>query len=264
MDVVNAIGAVAVDANSKPLTPVVMQSVTIRRVGAAAQAFDAAAYDLPIVKGTAPAIFREGTKTFLSFPWALHSDYQFYYSTNLSTWTKQRLGFTADILPTTNLEVTSVIGTATRQFYRVPQILYPAPSLEPVSLTGSSMQYTFSNGQVLTLQFTGANSGTFTLNTPATSGAIQAYTWKREYDIYEARLTCTLEGFGSAQVFDPIFGTASGGIFKYAGGTSTAGTFTFTPPAAAPLAAESVATSSTSGTKAAQTTTTRKAVRRRR
>jgi cyclophilin family peptidyl-prolyl cis-trans isomerase len=49
--VVDAINAVPTGPNNRPLTPVVIQSVQIRRVGTAAQAFNVMAWDLPVVSG---------------------------------------------------------------------------------------------------------------------------------------------------------------------------------------------------------------------
>jgi hypothetical protein len=46
---VDAINAVPTDASDRPLTPVVIQTVNIRRVGAAAEAFDVLAWSLPVV-----------------------------------------------------------------------------------------------------------------------------------------------------------------------------------------------------------------------
>lgn len=88
LEVVFAIGAVAV-TNERPVTPVFMNSVTIERRGAAAQAFDPAAVTppLPVVEwapqtiGTAPNIT---TSLVIAFP--VLSQYSFYsaFGTNLS------------------------------------------------------------------------------------------------------------------------------------------------------------------------------------
>ena len=48
LEVVQEIGRVPVDARSKPLTPVYMNSVTILRVGSAAAAFDASSVQPPL------------------------------------------------------------------------------------------------------------------------------------------------------------------------------------------------------------------------
>jgi hypothetical protein len=222
------------------------------------------------VKGTNPRILKEGTKTFLSFPWGVHSEFPFFDSTNLANWNKRRVGYYGETPGSGNLEVTFLVGANTQQFYRVPQVVYPTPSLEPTSLVGSKMVYTFGTGptaQVLTLNFTGANSGTFTLTNPTTAGQILAYTWTREYDIYEARLSCTLEGSLGTQVLGPIFGTASGGVFKYGTSASPAGAFTYTPasaPFAATQAASSLETEQTAVSTASVTKrTTRRAKRER-
>lgn len=51
-NVVDGIGLVDTDANDRPLEPVVMETVSIRRVGAAAEAFDVNAWQLPEPRAT--------------------------------------------------------------------------------------------------------------------------------------------------------------------------------------------------------------------
>src|SRR5262245_45578216 len=66
-NVVYAINHVATDANDKPLTNVVMQQVAIRRVGAAAQAFDVNAQGLPLVTNLSLKIANSPGQVALTF-----------------------------------------------------------------------------------------------------------------------------------------------------------------------------------------------------
>lgn len=129
LDVVFAIGAVAV-TNERPVTPVLMNSVTIERRGAAAQAFDPAAVTppLPVVEwapqtiGTAPNVT---TSLVIAFP--VLSQYTFYsaFGTNLSnrdTWFVSFLGVgTTDgevaVLPTRSLLGTRGLQNTANAFF---------------------------------------------------------------------------------------------------------------------------------------------------
>jgi len=67
-NVVIAISQVATDpSNNRPYTNVVVERVRIRRVGAAAEAFDIHAQDLPIVTNIAPAAAPNGTNINVTF-----------------------------------------------------------------------------------------------------------------------------------------------------------------------------------------------------
>ncbi len=88
MDVVLAIGAVPVDGNSKPLVPVVMHSVSIRRVGIAANAFSATAIQPPLPE---PLGIRSDIRTvagspLLLWPTAANRENRVVASTDLSRW----------------------------------------------------------------------------------------------------------------------------------------------------------------------------------
>jgi peptidyl-prolyl cis-trans isomerase A (cyclophilin A) len=88
MDVVYQIGAVPVDANGRPLTPVVINSVTILRIGGAAAAFTAPAIQppLPEPRGIRSQMSRVGEGLVLSWPLAASREYRVVASTNLATW----------------------------------------------------------------------------------------------------------------------------------------------------------------------------------
>src|ERR1022692_2109631 len=81
-NVVYAINQVATDANNKPLTNVVIQQVSIRRVGAAAQAFDLSAQGLPVVANLPLRIATTASQAILSFTNLQYSNNRLYSATN--------------------------------------------------------------------------------------------------------------------------------------------------------------------------------------
>lgn len=88
LDVVFTIGAVPVNTNDVPLTPVVIQSVTIRRNGAAAQAFNPAAVvpPLPAVLDVPAAIGLVSTNLSIVWEGRAQDGFNIVYGTNLLSW----------------------------------------------------------------------------------------------------------------------------------------------------------------------------------
>lgn len=242
LSVVQAIGVVAVDGNSKPITPVIMQSVTIRRMGSAAQAFNVSAQGLPSVGGAGPNITRSGTSYFLQFPRSIYSEYQLFDSSNLSVWTKSKIGLYVAPAPSTDLDVTnSAIGPA--HFYRVAQVAYPGPLFTPPSVAGGTLQIFFDGGGTLILNPNSAGTGTGSFD--GNSLVITSYTWSQE--AYRALFDCRTDELVRL-VLSLVFTSANAGNFR---GTAFAappftvtGTFSLTPPAALqPIASQSITTS---------------------
>jgi cyclophilin family peptidyl-prolyl cis-trans isomerase len=240
--VVQAIGNVAVDANSKPLTPVTMQSVVIRRVGAAAQAFNASGQGLPSVGGAGPNIARSGANWLLQFPRALYSEYQLFDSSNLTTWTRSRIGLYVTPPPSTDLDVTNS-ATGPAHFFRVAQVAYPGPLYTPATVDDSTLQLTFTTGASgsLTLAFNNAGGGTTNLD--GSPGTITAYNWTQE--AYRGQLVCQSTNV-LPLVLSHVFTSSAGGYFKGTAYGQTqftvGGTFTRTIPAP-PLTSLSATTS---------------------
>lgn len=164
--VATTIGNGATGPDGRPSNPVTLQSVTIRRVGAAAQAFDEKAQPLPVVGGANPTIRRQGAGTFLNFARGLNNDFRFYYSTDLTTWFGQKIGFwvrQSDI-PQGDLGVTSTTTGRSKVFYRIPQIAYPDNLYTAASPLNKTLEMTVSNGSAvfhLRMIFNSDGSGTF-------------------------------------------------------------------------------------------------------
>ncbi len=229
LNIVQAIGAVAVDANSKPLTPVVMNSITIRRVGTAALAFNASAQGLPTVGGAAPTLVKNGANFLLQFNRALYSEYTLYDSTNLSTWSKAKVALYVTTPPAGDLDVTATAGQA-KHFYRIPQIAYAGPLYTPPSHFNKTLTLNF-NGGIGTIIFVFDGTGLGTSNYVGSStGTITSSSWTQE--AYRAQLVVQSTNLVPF-VLSLAFTSAGGGTFRGTAYTTTpstvTGTFTFAP-----------------------------------
>jgi peptidyl-prolyl cis-trans isomerase A (cyclophilin A) len=181
-NIVYAINSVATDANDKPKTNVVIQSVSIRRVGSAAQAFIIGNQGLPVVTNQPLAIAPAGEGT-----WALSSptnrryaDNRLYVSTSLPNWQEQKLGIELST-QVTNRVYRSTEGS--QAYYRLTQIQYADSTLAPKSLqsrvlTLSLRDVTQSLG-TLKITFDAAEGGTYTF-TGQNPGTVTQYTWDQE------------------------------------------------------------------------------------
>ncbi|HMO65375.1 MAG TPA: peptidylprolyl isomerase [Verrucomicrobiota bacterium] len=125
LDVVFAIGAVPVTTNDRPVTPVLMQAVTIERRGAAAEAFDpnAVTPPLPVVAWAPMAIgFNANRATVLSFP--VEADYAYYVVfgpqlTPRDSWSTSLLGYGAGSGAIAVIPTRSIIGNFQFGFFNL-------------------------------------------------------------------------------------------------------------------------------------------------
>src|ERR1035438_5736822 len=125
-NVVYAINQVATDANAKPLTNVVMQQVSIRRVGAAAQAFDLSAQGLPVVANLPLRIATTASQAILSFTNLQYSNNRLYSATNLAgPWTSDALG----------IEITAPVSNSVQRAKDAPQCFYSMAQIQYASST---------------------------------------------------------------------------------------------------------------------------------
>jgi cyclophilin family peptidyl-prolyl cis-trans isomerase len=238
MEVVNAIGSVATDASGRPNVPVTMNHVSIRRVGLAANAFDASAHGIPEVRSAGPVMIRNGANFFLRFPRAIYREYLLFQSGDLLSWNNEKVALYTTLPPATDLDVSAGAFGQSRRFYRVPEIAYPGPLFTPPSLIGKQMHLVLSPTETLDLVFTSATGGTsnYTSSTGSTPGTITNYTWTQE--AYRGRLfvqTNNLFPISTSNVFaSDAGGTYKGTVLNGGNGTPISGTFTFnTPPGGA-------------------------------
>ena len=156
--VVDAISVTPANASNKPLTPVVMQSVRIRRVGAAAEAFNAAAWSLPDVTGAttinstryAPGNTPPSTTRFeITYTRSRHAAASFSYSLEGEDWVPLTVGGAsstaiATATATDPLNITGVGG--------LPQLLLRGRSIDYAPLIEHTLP-TLTDAAVVRLKF---------------------------------------------------------------------------------------------------------------
>jgi peptidyl-prolyl cis-trans isomerase A (cyclophilin A) len=135
MPVVRAINQVATGAGDKPLEPVVIRSVTIRRLGAAAEAFDVHAHGLPVVSNW-PGELRKVTKMangvteeIIDFhpasPQPVGSIVIGYSSENLIDWSPKGTRYLGTGVDDSDEEITLNKLDRPRRFYHLSSVYYP-------------------------------------------------------------------------------------------------------------------------------------------
>jgi cyclophilin family peptidyl-prolyl cis-trans isomerase len=223
MAVVRAIGATATDVNDKPLTPVVIQSVTIHRVGASAQTFDVQAQGLPVITNALPIFRRTEQGDFIELPTRPPmSKYGFAASADLAAWTS--IGSISETTSPGSDPISVGFFTADkpRCFFHVARVAHPA---QPLSLVGKRLSLVLSSDSNLPLVIDltaaprssidyAAPIGNYLLN-GSSSGAVGAYLTNSK--LHSMQLVVALE------TIDPIeFNLA----FRDEGGGYLSGRFT--------------------------------------
>lgn len=161
--VVDQINGVATGANDKPLTPVVIHTVGIRREGAAASAFDIHAQGLPLCQGLDGHLVVQpniGTTWQADEPQPAGSIFKVYRSPDLSGWTLLKETYRApDQAGVLNHSLDA--ASLPRAFFQLPCVTYPR-ALGPASLAGRTISAgIFSESETLNFVFDGTGvSGT--------------------------------------------------------------------------------------------------------
>jgi cyclophilin family peptidyl-prolyl cis-trans isomerase len=231
-NVVYAINQVATDGAAKPLTNVVLQSLVIRRIGSAAQAFDINARGLPLVTNLNLQIARAGTNVSINFSNRLNVDNRFYSSTNLAQWVGVPLGIVTTPSPSTLVTSASLPA----RFFRMAQIQYQDSLFVPYSVSGRTMALNFTGGNgTITITFDNNGGGSYTW-TAGPSGSILFYNWIQ--DPYRGRFRQIFYSGIPPMDLHLDFDTATSGTFKgtvypnypsTAGSVPASGTFSSTP-----------------------------------
>jgi peptidyl-prolyl cis-trans isomerase A (cyclophilin A) len=180
-DVVSAIDLVATDANNKPLTPVIIRQVTIRREGAAALAFDIGAHGLPLVEQLPAKIEVATGEASLTFSNSPYTDNRWYSTTNLSAWVENKLGIELAI-PDTNAVQLALDSPA--KFFRFARIEYPSSTFTPKNVLGRTLILRFAGGITNAIVFNTVGGGSYTLTgSTSSSGTVISYNWlQHPYD----------------------------------------------------------------------------------
>ena len=195
MDVVNAIGVSA----DEPA--VVINSVTIDRVGAAAESFDETAHDLPIVRYGPMRIEVSGSdQSALSFDGAPFSSQYIFKSSDLSNWSLDRSYELSETAKSEAVDISATLSSESKQFFHLVDVQYPVlqPVVVPDGVQGQTYTLFYHEGEnsfsILKLTITGPERkttsgpslGSYEMISESgvrTEGDILAYLWVTEDDI---------------------------------------------------------------------------------
>ena len=190
--VVDAISQVPL-ANERPVTDVVIEHVTIRRVGASAMAFDPLGWQLPIVgteimptnasyllpaAGPPPVT----TRLELTYQARLHTAHLYEESNDLTTWTRILIGAPlAPRAPSARPQIHALsrysgLEGIGQKFLRVREIDYSAliaQTFQPLSAT-ASLRLKFNNPPIQVTLTRTASGGAWLLAAPAASGQLSS------------------------------------------------------------------------------------------
>ncbi|MEI8043342.1 MAG: peptidylprolyl isomerase [Verrucomicrobiota bacterium] len=190
-NVVYAINHVTTGANDKPLTNVVMQQVAIRRLGAAAQAFNINAQSLPVVTNLPLRISLGEGQVTLAFSNRAYADNRLYSSTNLVSWTPGSLGIEI-AAPSSNTVVRT--NSEPRRFFSLAQVQYASCTFAPKALSSRTLALVLTVGGsgTITIAFDAVGGGTFVFP-PNPGGSLTGYVWTQEP--YRGWLLMGLSGY---------------------------------------------------------------------
>lgn len=229
--VVDLINAVPTDSNGKPLAPVILQSVVIRRVGTEAIAFDALAQNLPVVSTQGYDVLPHLPTSIEAIPRTPrpgNTTTATYASEDLLNWELASSDYhglgPADPDP---FQIAIRYGFATypeKEFYRFVDIVNP-DGIVPESLAGKTLSVFWpGNSLVFSFDSTGTG-GTATLNGEATPRAITTiYETQSPYDwIIEAAGLLPLKISASLTDSAPTLNSGSHKLLAWNGSWSLVG-----------------------------------------
>ena len=226
LDVVLAINQVeTIAADNRPVVPVVLESVRIRRIGADAEAFDIGAQGLPLAASASAGIEKDAGTLRLTFPPAARTDTRIYRTTDLVQWTNASGGIQLEDPGTGTFTLATTNPAA---FYRIAQVTYAESTRAPASPAGRTLTMDF--GPVLgviAVVFDQENGGTYTYREDV--GTITRYDWQQEpYRVrlwpilYSNLVPMTLR----LDFATPTSGTIEGTAFPTSTFFAVSGTFT--------------------------------------
>jgi peptidyl-prolyl cis-trans isomerase A (cyclophilin A) len=158
--VCDAINAVATDINDKPLEDVVIQSITIRRVGAWAQSFDEHAQGLPEVSAPLEQVDYQGSQVSLVVEQPASSLTRYCHTPDLNIWeVSEEIYRDHDDSPFSSIDVSSVSLNQDKHFFNVSQVAYETGVLWPSALTGKTLTIVTKFGQTA-FTYTSEDEGT--------------------------------------------------------------------------------------------------------
>ncbi len=224
MNIVSNIGTVATDAGDRPLTNVVMNSVQILRVGAAAEAFDPPILPVPKVLPHSLSITSGVPAKVLAGTITNQCEVRLFNSTNLTDW----VDFNAKYFPvaTESWEQSTSINRSS-EYFKATQIYYPQAVTAFSDIEGHTLTFT---NETDTLEFTPSSGGTGTCNIAGNPDTLIFWAeWTSAP--YFGRVTFDPESYVQFQFTLSPDGTCNG--YWWNGAWNSLGEFSFTdtPPA---------------------------------
>jgi hypothetical protein len=172
--VVDAMNNVPTDANDKPLVPIVIQSVFIRRVGEQAQIFNIDTQGLPIVSQVPLSIARSAGNVALTLPNSPFAWQHLRESPDLKSWSATALG--VELTPPAFQNVTRPLNAPAR-FFSLTRVQYPTSTFAPSGLQNRRLILNFDGGLgTLTIDFDETRGGVYALSFK-TPGTVESYEW---------------------------------------------------------------------------------------
>jgi len=140
MNVVTSIAVVAVQgAGSRPVADIVLSNVVIRRVGAAAAAFNVASQGLPVVESAGIRVDAAGGAIRVEAEIPAYSECRFRISTNgLRSWSPEDWGYFTNAA-SHRRQINLPAGA--KAFYHVSTVRYPAAWSAPTSHVGKTFNF---------------------------------------------------------------------------------------------------------------------------
>ena len=234
--VIDAINATPTGAGDVPVTPIVIQSISV--YGASLAGFNLSPPSLPNVVDARPILTKSGSAFLLGYEARPYSGYSGYRGADLGAWSLFKSSYAGGIAPSASEDVTA-LATGSRQFFRMARIDYGATSARfiPSSLAGRTFTFTsnFPYPIVVTFDATGTG-GTWEL-TGAGSGTLNTVIYyppgRYLVEIYLRFNSTTAFGFDIQMRPALDYTTANGGAFtgptNISGYNPMTGTFTTAP-----------------------------------
>lgn len=226
---------------SRPVTPVTIESVTIRRVGAEAEAFDEFAQGLPTVTAVSPGqvTVQKNQELALSIKQPPGTTLNVFRSNNLQTWTNGQPQYVgAGDSPLNDY----LLGPPQqREFLRTNLVQWPADAAFPGSLLGETITI---DGQLgnddATISLVLTDPGTLTVTFDGGDPIIGNIDYSQSFfshDGYGATMvieTAELVAFrfrlgADVPMTSPLTGNVTGAAFTFPSQTSISGTFEVEP-----------------------------------
>ncbi|MBC2607322.1 peptidylprolyl isomerase [Pelagicoccus albus] len=195
-------------SNHKPITDVVINEVTILRVGTEAQQFDPRNYDVPNVLFPEIKMDLQATPQVARFDRRINANYLIKQSTDLENWeTDESLEPDYDVESEHSIDVSAPLASDGKVFLEVTEITSPYL----VDGTGTNLTITLGDLGTLGLSLNDTTGGTYSFGESA--GTIDKYYWSPLED--RDQLYVEFSGLRTMQIYFDWTKNSSGTVFVH-------------------------------------------------